>query len=136
MKFHTKFALVVLAAATMIMLPATALAQGPSVDTYGGTGGEVESEVGGGGTLPSDGDDLSGLEAGVDSGGALPGDTAAEEGTLAQSATGAESDDEGGTLPFTGSDTLILGLGGLLLVAVGAAIGKLSARMRETGAPA
>ena len=115
----------------VLSLPAMALAQDSSVDTYGGTGGEVAAEVGESGTPPSSGDDLAGL----DSGGSLPGDAAAEEGTLAQN-TGTDSDDEGGTLPFTGSDTLILGLGGLLLVAVGAAVAKISARMRQSDAPA
>ena len=131
MKIHPKFAVLAIALVALTALPATAFAQGSSVDTYGGAGGEVAAEVGEGGTPPSSGDELAGL----DSGGSLPGDAAAEEGTLAQNTAGG-TDDEGGTLPFTGSDTLILGLGGLLLVAVGAAIAKVSARMRQSDAPA
>ena len=125
-----EFSVFAIVVAIMSLLPAGAFAQGSSVDTYGGTGGEVAAEVGESGAPPASGDELSGL----DSGGSLPGDVATEEGTFAENTGGgggAGSDEEGGTLPFTGSDTLILGLGGLLLVAVGAAVAKVSARMRS-----
>lgn len=132
MQIRLRFTTLVLAVAALTMLPATALAQGPSVDTYGGTGGEVAAEVGEGGTPPANGEEPFGNF----SGGSLSGDGAAEPGTLAQDSATTDDSDNGGTLPFTGSDTLVLGLGGLLLVAVGAAIAKISTRLRQTDAAA
>ena len=68
-----------------LTIPSSALAQGSSVDTYGGSGGEVHNAL------------------------------------------------DNGALPMTGSDTLVLGLGGLVLIAVGAGIAKLAARERTAG---
>jgi len=89
MRIQIRAAFVVLAIVTALVLPGVASAQDPAVDTYGGTGGEVQNEV-----------------------------------------------DQGGALPFTGSDTLLLGVGGLVLVGVGAGLAYASARMRNSDARA
>ena len=85
MQRHLRHILVLAALVVALALPSSALAQGSAVDTYGGSGGEVQNEL------------------------------------------------DNGALPMTGSDTLVLGLGGLVLIAVGAGIAKLAARDRTVG---
>jgi len=81
-------ALAAVCASLMVGAPA-ALAQDSSVDTYGGTGGNVVAKV--------------------------DGPTADPPSTSSQST---------GTLPFTGFDLALAGLGGLLLLGVGLALSR------------
>jgi hypothetical protein len=82
--------------AAMAFAPA-AFAQSPSVDVYGGKGGEAV--------------------------GALNNNDGGGPGTT--SGVGASAGGGGGALPFTGLDVALLVGGGLLLIAVGAGLARL-----------
>ena len=97
------------AALIALAVPNVASGQEPGIDGYGGIGGEVQNEVGS--------NDLQG---------GIADDLRASTGSDATADTSPD-----GSLPVTGSDVLTLGLGGILLVAVGGSIAWLDRRLRR-----
>ena len=105
-----------LAATAALLLAAPALADESSLEGYGGIGGNVQTEITQGAPSPSPSKTPSGAQRIQ----AAPSAPAAAP-TTAQT-TG------GGGLPFTGSDLGLLTGVGLLLVASGAGLRRLSER--------
>jgi len=90
--------------AAALILPAASLAQGSSVDGYGGSGGEVQSSLD------------SGSGGSANSGGSASGSASAS----------------GGSLPFTGLDLGWMIGGGIVLIGAGIAMGRTASRAPQT----
>ena len=102
-----------LAAAISMVAAGTALAQGSSARGYGGTGGNVQGELGPGAVAPLTG------------GGSVdPSGAGGDVGPAGSGGPTAEADS--GSLPFTGLDLALLVGGGVLLVATGATLARVS----------
>lgn len=95
--------------ALMLAVAPAALAQSSSVNSYGGSGGEVQSELAG-------------------------GNVADEAASGSRQAPAAEPVrfDSSGSLPFTGLDIGLAIGGGLLLIGVGAAMARMVPRTSES----
>jgi hypothetical protein len=108
-----------LLAAVVLMAAAPALGQDSSVRGYGGTGGNVQG-------------DLGPAAVGPESGGGGPG--AVGPGTVGptEGSGGPTGEVDSGSLPFTGLDLALLVGGGAVLLSAGAGI-ALANRRRETG---
>lgn len=111
-------------AALVTMLPcATAVAQTPAGDAYGGDGqtqGEVIN-VNPGGEVQGDQEERT---EGTPAGETL-GQTSDTSGSPTARAASASSSEDG-SLPFTGLDVLLIVAGGLALIAAGATIRRLT----------
>jgi len=108
MRKASRFAVLALVAGALAA-PASAVAQDPSIEGYGGVGGETLT--------------------GIDSGAPEPRATAPDVTDQPQAApTRAPREAAAETLPFTGLDVVAIGLVGLLLLGVGLSARRLAVR--------
>ena len=116
----------------MLFAAAPAAAQGPAQNTYGGAGGVIGEVAPPAATPPVQ--QVQG-EQPVPQGEVLPEEVPAEEGAPTQNVAGIVEDEpgvtargreQGGALPFTGLDIGLLVSGGLLLLAMGVGMRRLS----------